>query len=255
MPLRHVTGIVIQSLNYGESDRIVTFFTLELGKTKGIAKGARRSRRRFSNCLDLFCHVRIHFFEKEDRSLGRVEQCDVVEFFPALGEDILRMSYGSYWVELVDALVGEREANSGVFELLRLFLSRLNEEEPREEMLRIFEIRLLSLLGYRPNLLSCIRCRRSFDRQERFYFLPAGGGICCERCCETKDRSFALTAGTIRLLEKSIETDLTKIRRLRFSPRSLMESREILPRFVQHHLTRELKSLRMLESLKPGVSP
>ncbi len=223
---------------------------------KGIAKGARRSRRRFSNSLDLFCHVRILFFEKEETSLARIDQCDGVEFFPSLSQDLAKMSYGSYFVELVDAMVGEREAHNGVFDLLRIFLSGLNRTEPREEMLRIFEIRLLSLQGYRPNLDSCTRCQRPLDQVERISFVPARGGILCEKCASfAKEKSFDLALGTVRLLEKSIETDLSKIHRLRFSSRSLSESREILPRFIQHHLNRELKSLRFLESIKVGVSP
>lgn len=250
MPLKRATGIVIQSLNYGESDRIVTFFTLEYGKIKGIAKGARRSKRRFSNSLDLFCHVKVHLFEKEDRSLTRVDQCDVVEFFPAFNHDVVKMSYGSYFVELVEAMVGEREAHAGVFELLREFLSTVNTTEPREEMLRIFEIRLLSLLGYRPNLNSCTQCGKPLGQLKGIYFVPTRGGIFCEKCCSTDKSFLAITLGTVRVLEKSIEADLSKIHRVRFSSRSLIESREVLPRFVQNHLNRELKSLRFLESIK-----
>jgi DNA repair protein RecO (recombination protein O) len=255
MPLKGATGIVIQSLDFGESDRIVTFFTLEYGKVKGIAKGARRSRRRFSNSLDLFSHVRIQFFEKEDRSLTRIDQCDVVEFFPGFSQDIAKMSYGSYFVELVDAMVGEREANKRVFDLLRVFLSTVNNTHLREEVLRIFEIRLLSLLGYRPHLNSCTHCGKPLDQLEGIYFVPARGGIFCEKCCPTNASFFALAMGTVRILEKAAETNLSKIHRVRFSPKALAESREILPRFIQHHLSRELKSLRFLESIKLGVAP
>lgn len=255
MPLKRATGFVIQSSDYGESDRIVTFFTLEYGKMKGIAKGARRSRRRFGNSLDLFCHVRILFFEKEDRPLTRIDQCDVVDFFPALGQDVVKMSYGSYFAELVDGMVGEREIHKEVFDLLEVCLSMVNRLEPREEMLRIFEIRLLCLLGYRPNLNSCTHCKNPVDRLERIYFVLARGGIFCGTCCPTNERFFPLAMGTVRLLEKSADTELSKIHRLRFSRGSLTESREILPRFIQCHLQRELKSLRFLESIKPGVSP
>jgi DNA repair protein RecO (recombination protein O) len=253
MPLKRATGIVIRSFDYGESDRIVTFFTLEHGKIKGIAKGARRSRRRFSNSLDLFCHVRIHFFEKEDRSLTRIDQCDVIEFYPGLSRDIVKMGYCSYFVELVDAMVGEGQAHQGLFDLLRAFLSIVDRMEPKEEMLRIFEIRLLSLLGYRPNLNSCTRCRKGLDQLEGIYFVPARGGIFCEKCCPTGADFLTLTMGTARVLEKLAGTDLSKIHRVRFSPRSLTESREILPRFIQHYLNRELKSLRFLESVRQGV--
>ncbi len=164
------------------------------------------------------------------------------------------MGYGSYFIELVDGMTGEREAHQGVFDLLRVFLSTINSMEPREEMLRIFEIRLLSLLGYRPNLVSCTRCGRPFDRLGKIYFVPDRGGIFCDRCCPTNVSFHGLSMGTIKVLEKSVETDLSKIHRLRFSHSSLTESREILPRFIQHHLNRELRSLQFLESVKPVVS-
>jgi DNA repair protein RecO (recombination protein O) len=254
MALRNATGIVIQSLDFGESDKIVTFFTLEEGKLKGIAKGARRSRKRFSNCLDLFCHVRIQFFEKEDRSLTRIDQCDGVDFFPALSEDIVKMSYGSYFVELVDALVGERQVNRGAFELLRSFLSTLANQAPREEMLRVFEIRLLSLVGYRPHLDGCVNCLKSVEEMEGVYFDPARGGILCKRCTNPKERVFSVSKGTVKLLVKSSDTELDKIQRLRFTPSALRESRDMLPDFIQYHVGRPLKSLRFLESMKVGVS-
>ena len=256
MPARQATAIVIGSFDYGESDRIVTFFTLENGKVKGIAKGARRSWRRFSNCLDLFCHVRIHFFEKEHRSLARIDQCDPLELFPALSQDVAKMSYGSYFAELVDAMVGEGEPSRELFDLLRIFLSVLNRQEPREEMLRIFEMRLLSTLGYRPYLNACVRCQRPVDRVEKIFFAPATGGILCETCCAPKDELFPIAIGTIKLLERSAQTDLAKVDRLRFSARSLTESRDILPHFLQRHLGRPLKSVRFLEMAKlgpPGV--
>jgi hypothetical protein len=61
--------------------------------------------------------------------------------------------------------------------------------------------------------------------------------------------------GTLRLLEMSADTELSKVRRLKFSTRSREESREILPRFIQYHLHRELKSLRFLEDIRTGVAP
>jgi DNA repair protein RecO (recombination protein O) len=255
MPLKNATAIVIQALEYGESDKIVTFFTLEAGKLKGIAKGARRSRKRFSNCLDLFCHVQIQFFEKEDRALTRVDQCDGIEFFPALSDDILKTSYACYFVELVDALLGEGEVNRGVFELLRSFLSTLNAEAPKEEMARIFEVRLLSLVGYRPHLDGCVNCLKSVDEMEQIFFVPARGGILCNRCCRAEDRAFPVSRGTVKLLAKSADTELGKIHRLRFSPGAVRESRDILASFIQYHLSKPLKSLRFLESVKAGVSP
>src|SRR4030065_1867561 len=125
MPLFTTNAIVIRSTNYGESDKIVTFFTRDFGKLKGIAKGARRSRKRFQNALGLFSYLRLIFFDKEGMGLGRGEGCDMLHSFPKIREDLKKILYGNYYLELANEMAGEREGNREVFELLLSFLSDL----------------------------------------------------------------------------------------------------------------------------------
>ena len=82
MPLYTTHAIVIRSLNYGESDKIITFFTRDYGKLKAIAKGARRSRKRFQNALGLFSHIRLNFFDKEGMGLVRADSSRHPSLFP-----------------------------------------------------------------------------------------------------------------------------------------------------------------------------
>ena len=150
MPLFTTKAIVTRSLHYGESDKIVTFFTEDFGKMKGIAKGARRSKRRFQNALDLFSCLRLIFFDKEGMGLVRVDGCDIQHSFPKIREHLKKIYYGDYFLELVNEMTGEREAHPEVFHLLFSFLTDLEEGEPQEDCLRMFEIRLLSVLGLSP---------------------------------------------------------------------------------------------------------
>src|SRR5512134_3647864 len=136
MPLYTTNAIVIHSFHYGESDKIVTFFTKDFGKIKGIAKGARRSRRRFQNALDLFSHLRLIFFDREGIGLVRAEGCDILSPFSHIREDLRKILYGNYFLELLNEMTGEREAHREAFELLLIFLSTLNESKPEEEQLR-----------------------------------------------------------------------------------------------------------------------
>jgi len=115
MPLFTTNAIVIRSLNYSESDKIVTFFTKDFGKLKGIAKGARRSRKRFQNALGLFSHLRLIFFDKEGLGLVRAESCDILNSFPNIKEDLKKILYGNYYLELVNEMAGEREGNQEAF--------------------------------------------------------------------------------------------------------------------------------------------
>jgi DNA repair protein RecO (recombination protein O) len=252
MPAFTTDSIVIRSLNYGESDKIVTFFTRDFGKIKGIAKGARRSKKRFQNALDLFSHGRLLFFDKEGGGLARVEGCDIHHSFPKIREHLTKIFYGDYFLELVNEMAGEREPNQAAFELLFLFLSDLEAGEPQEERLRMFEIRMLSLFGYRPNMKRCDLCKRDWEdlkEARSAYFSLEKGSLLCDRCSKTWNNLVPLSLGTARLIEKISQIELPKMDRLRFTPRALSESRELLPRFITYQLGKELKSLKALKTL------
>jgi DNA repair protein RecO (recombination protein O) len=249
MPLYTTNAIVLQSHHYGESDKIVTFFTKDFGKIKGIAKGARRSKKRFQNALDLFSHLRLIFFDREGMGLVRADNCDILHTFPRIREDLKKIFYGNYYLELVKEMAGERETNVGAFELLLSFLSTLETIEPQEEALRMFEIRMLSLFGYRPNMRRCSLCKRDWsDLMEisSIFFSLELGAIICEQCSKALNNLIPLSLGTARLIERTSQMELEKIHRLKFTSQALSESRELLPKFITYQLGKEFKSLKMI---------
>jgi DNA repair protein RecO (recombination protein O) len=252
MPFFTTNAIVIRSLHYGESDKILSFFTRDFGKIKGIAKGARRSRKRFQNALDLFSHLRLTFFDREGMGLVRVESCDILGSFPKIKGHLEKIFYGNYFLELVNEMAGEREANLEAFDLLLSFLSILEEMEPQEDWLRMFEIRMLSLFGYRPNMRRCNLCKKNWEdlKETRMVFFSVEkGGLVCESCSKTLNHLIPLSLGTSRLIERISQMELPKIHRLRFTSQALLESRELLPKFITYQLGKELRSLKALRTL------
>jgi DNA repair protein RecO (recombination protein O) len=243
------SAIVIKTLDYGESDRILTFYTSDFGKIKGIAKGARRSRRRFSNALELFTLNRLIFFDKRESGLVRIEGCDIVNSFPAIREDVRKVAYGCYLVELVDEMTPEREAHPDLFNMLGAFLSILSEGEAEAQILRVFEIRLLSLLGYQPELHSCLRCKGRIEHGGTPHFSVKKGGLLCEGCSRGDSDLIPVSLGTAKILQAAMEMDLSKIHRLKFSRQALSESEGVLSTFVKHYINKDLKSKKFLESL------
>ncbi len=244
---------MIRSLNYGESDKILTFFSENFGKIRGIAKGARRSRKRFQNALGLFSHIRLIFFDREGVGLVRAESGDILHTFPKIRENLTKIYYGNYFLELVNEMAGEREANPEAFHLLLSFLLKLEEEEPEEQRLRMFEIRMLSLFGYQPSLKRCDVCRRDWEelrKSPRVFFSVEKGAMVCEGCSKILNRLLPLSLGTARLIEQISQVDLSKIDRLKFTPQALAETRELLPKFITYQLGKELKSLKVLKALK-----
>lgn len=252
MPLFTTNAIVIRSLHYGESDKIVTFFTKDFGKIKGIAKGARRSRKRFQNALGLFSHLRLIFFDREGMGLVRAEGCDILHTFPQIREDLKKIFYGNYYLELINEMAGERERNPEAFDLLLSFLLTLEEIDPQEEQLRMFEIRMLSLFGYRPNMRRCGLCKRDWDNSTEIasvFFSLEMGTLVCESCSNTLNNLIPLSLGTARLIERISQMELEKIHRFKFTFQALLESRELLPKFITYQLGKELKSLKALRTI------
>ena len=253
MPLFTTHAIVTRTLNYGESDKILTFFTRDFGKLKGIAKGARRSKKRFQNVLGLFSHLRLIFFDREGMGLVRAESGDLLNAFPNIREDLKKIYYGSYYLELAHEMTGEREEKPEAFDILLSFLVDLDAADTEEERLRMFEIRMLSLFGYRPHLIRCGLCRRGWEEMREapsVFFSLEKGTLVCGRCSRNGERLIPLSVGTARLIDQVSQMELAKLHRLKFTPQALSESREILPRFITHQLGKELKSLKVLREIK-----
>ncbi|MCX8118860.1 MAG: DNA repair protein RecO [Desulfobacterota bacterium] len=252
MPLHTTQAIVIRSFNYGESDKILTFFTRDFGKLKGIAKGARRSKKRFQNALGLFSHLRLIFFDREGMGLVRVESGDLLHAFPNLREDLKRIYFGNYYLELINEMAGEREVHPEAFDHVLSFLTQLDREPPREDQLRIFEIRMLALFGYRPHLSRCGSCKRGWEElrnEANTFFSLEQGTLLCGQCSKRGEALLPLSLGTARLIDLIAQSDLDHLNRIRFTAQALAESRGLLPRFISHHIGKELKSLKALQDL------
>ncbi len=243
-------AILLRSIDYGESDRIVTFFSADFGKIRGIAKGARRSRKRFVNALENFSCGQLMFSRRSREGLALIEACDVRNHFPGIREDIEKTLTASYFIELVDAFTLEGKQSEELFRLLYAFLDFLNVRSASEGIVRIFELRLLKLLGYDPVLDRCMGCKTLLAEMDRIFFDPVEGGIRCRKCGLRGRDVYSMMPGTVKLLVlgKNIETG--RLHQLVFSETALQESRNALNAFIQHILGKEMKSLNVLNEIK-----
>ncbi|MFH2012546.1 MAG: DNA repair protein RecO [Pseudomonadota bacterium] len=249
MPLFRTDAIVIRSMDFSESDKIVTFFTRDFGKLRGIAKGAKKSKKRFGNTLELFSHISLFFFQKENLELARINNCSIIRSHMEIYKDIEKMAYGSYFIELVNELVGEREKNSEIFNLLVDSLSLINDHKLGEEIARIFEIRILSLVGYQPQLDECLKCGHRLSNGEIFWFSPVKGGVVCSKCTSGQVNLSPISPGTLKILLLARDMDFKKIQRLIFSRQALIESKEAITNFVQHQMGKEPNSIKFLKKI------
>ncbi len=249
MPLQQTAAIILNHRDFGESDKIITFFTYSLGKINGIAKGAKKSRKRFANQLELFSLVRPIFWEKQHSSLTRIEQCDLVQTFASIRNVPERFAYAAYFCELVDAWIKERDPHDKLFHLLLWALRNIDQGVSLAQLSVLFLVRLLSTVGYAPNFAICIKCNLWKNGQVCYSFDHEKGGIVCSDCASNPPLKNRLSPGTVKLLLLAQKTPLAKLSRLHFSAQPLAESKHILETFAHNLLGREIKSYRFLSTV------
>jgi len=248
--LHRTSSFVLRFIDYGESDRIVTFYTDRSGKLKGIAKGARKSKRRFLNAIEPFCHSTVLYSRRTKEGLALIENCDVINHYPAIREDLERTMVASCFIELIDQFTIEGRRVPGLFKLLGDFLGLIEGGNGIEETLRFFELRLLKVTGYEPALERCVKCGTPLDTIKFPFFCPADGGIKCSDCERDRFDSLPVSAGTLKMLSMAIKMDTDRIHRLVLSKRAMRESGDILRLFIRHILGREPKSLQVFNQIK-----
>jgi DNA repair protein RecO (recombination protein O) len=244
------TGFVLRTLSYGESDLIVTFLSSEFGKLKGIAKGAKRSKKRFANVFEPFSLTNIIFTRKSRDVLAFIDACEIIDHYDAIRLDLEKTLIASYFIDLADHFSPEGKKNEKVFELLQTFLVLLGSQKASDALVRFFEIRLLKLAGFEPTLDHCVMCRTPVTNGSAYYFHAQEGGIKCAQCAKPERYDQSVSAGTVRTLLLGKDMDIDKIKLIALSDSLARESRSILVGFISHILSREVKSLRVLEQVR-----
>jgi DNA repair protein RecO (recombination protein O) len=245
MTIRQDEAIILRTRDYRESDRLITFFSRSQGQLTGIAKGARRSKKRFVHTLEPLSHVLITYADRLSTGLVRIDASELKNGFIELRNQVARLGYASLCCETVLEISPERQANTPVFTLLHQFLTQLERGGEPENFSFLFLLRMLSLSGYAPNLQSCLRCGRDSTSGQGWYFSISQGGLLCETHRQG-GKVYRISPGTVMMLRQAQQLPLAKVWRLRFHRQSRDECRFLLLDLVRHHLEKDLKSLRLL---------
>lgn len=245
MAIRRAEAIILRGRDYGESDRLITFFTRKQGQLTGIAKGARRSKKRFVHTLEPLSHVVITYADRSTSGLVRIDASELKNAHTVLRNDIARLGYASLSCEMVLEISPERQANPPLYTLLSQYLEQLEHEAAPENSSLLFQIRMLGLSGYAPSLQGCVRCGQKLAAEEHWFFSILQGGLFCPAHQQGRDL-YPVSLGTVMLLRQAQQLPLARIWRLRFHHQSREECRFLLLDLIRHHLEKDLKSLKLL---------
>lgn len=241
MKLYKVDAVVLRSIECGNGDKLLVLFSREQGKIKVMAHGVTKLTSRKRGSVQLFTYTR--FLIHRGRELDSVSQCEGIEMFSYLRNNLEQISYASYLAELVEALIPEGEQNESLF-LLLLETLRLMEEGETEILTRSFEIKAAGLMGYRPVLGECVLCGGALAGS--LYFSAKTGGLLCEECRDTDPWALACSRGMAETLKVLSNWPPDRLRQLKISTADRKQIKILLYDFLKYHLEKELKSASFL---------
>ncbi|GAE24714.1 DNA recombination and repair protein RecO [Halalkalibacter wakoensis JCM 9140] len=243
--IQKVEGIVIRTTDYGESNKIVTLFTRELGKVGVMARGAKKPKNRLAAASQLFIYGTFVF--QQSKGLGTLNQADIMDSFREVRGDLFRASYATYIVELTDKLTEERNRNPYHFELLHQTIHYLNEGIDPDVLLRIYEMKMLAVAGIKPELDQCVSCQ-STEVPAKFSIRHAG--FLCKRCASKDERAFILSDHSARLLRLFFYIDLHRLGQISLKKETKDELKQIISAYYEEYSGVMLKSKRFLEQME-----
>jgi len=258
----HGEAVLLRSVDFGESDRIVHFLTRDRGRLTAIAKGARRSKRRFPGTLDVFNRLQIEGKLKPRASMAFLEQAKLVDPFLGIRSDPARYALASFLVEMLDRMSPEGLSGG---EAERLFdfavesLALIAEVRPDATLRVLLELRALDALGLRPEFGRCVRCGRApgreVDAKHRVSFFVPDGGIVCTACGLRLEGLVPTQLGTLRILEAAMAAEAASLAEVRLDAQALSEAERVVFRFQRFHVGVELRSGRFLGEILPAQNP
>jgi DNA repair protein RecO (recombination protein O) len=218
MALSKAEGLVLGGIKFGETSKIITLYTKELGKLTLMVKGARNPHRRLASTLQFLSHIGIVIYLKEGRGLQFLSQAHLINPFWEIKGDLDRFCAASAGAEFISRLQIGQESHPDLFALLMEFLGMLESINHRglKPLLISFLLQASQLLGYGLSLSRCIHCKRKIlDGEEGdLLFSPEGGGVVCRKCARGNGYYLKPSMDLVKTLRalssglgKAIETD------------------------------------------------
>jgi DNA repair protein RecO (recombination protein O) len=240
-------AIIMRVKDFGESDLLVTFFTPHKGQIKGVAKGARRSRKRFVNALDICSLVNLEFDLKKEGRLRLVHSGKLIRAFPVLRTDFGALSKASFMIEMTEVLFPVGVADPKAFELLKQGFEAMAEGRSVDLIALLFEARAMALGGYGINLEQCAVCGRSYKGEGPAVFNRERGTISCLKCHQPSALSPRMRPESVKALKTMQNQPMNQSQVMTLREETLLEIKSVLKLHREYRLERKLKTAKYVE--------
>ncbi len=250
--LYRIEAIVMHRTDVGEADRLLTVLSRERGKLRLNAKGARKVGSRKSGHVELFVRSSM-LIAKGRGDIDIVSQVETIDAYRGLREDLTRSTYAHYAVELVDAFAEEGSEQPELFDLLAGALKRIETTDNLPLTARYFELQLLTLAGFQPQVFFCAVKGEPLQEiaPDEFYgWSPSSGGVLCPDHARDRSDASRLSLNALKVLRHALRTDYGSFTALTLREGVLSEVEQAMLRYLQHVLERKVKSVEFLNLLR-----
>ena len=238
-------ALVLRTYPFHEADLLVTLFTRAEGKVRGVAKSAKRSKRRFGGALEPLTHVVAHWQEKEGQELARLDSFDIIASPLTVQVSYQRLLALEYVAEIIDQLLPDREPNDSIFRLALSIVGQLHSDAVWMP-LTYFDLWIVRLIGLLPDLSECVKCGAALNGS-RAYFHPLADGLMCAR-----DKRLASTEISSESRALATEIFRSPVETFVGNPwprQRAADLRKFLSQRIERHIEKKLITAAMLNRL------
>ena len=238
------TGIVIAENSLGDSDKILTILTPNIGKITCTAKGAKRPKSTLLAGSQLLCFG--EYMLRKSNEMYSIQSCETIEVFYDIRTDLDKLNYASTIVKIITDVTTENQNN---YHILKLFLNTLyiisESDKNLDFIMSVFRIRLLKILGYAPNVEKCSGCGKRDEPLTEFSI--SGDGFKCANCSKLDKSCIKLSEGSRYAIIYSLKADPKKLFSFNISEPALKEFELISRLYFNEKLEKEYKIVNLLK--------
>lgn len=245
--MRIVTsGIVLKTVKLSDSDVLITIFSDKHGKITAVARGARNPKSRLNSSAQLFVYA--EFSLSMGSKWNYVNSVEVYESFYSIREDLLQLTYASYFMELTSFVLPEDTANLKLFSILKNILECLKANKCSGKLLKIiYELKSLDVLGYRPETTYCIECGA---KENLHHISIEEGGLLCNNCAVNMNKGLKIGKKLPRLMTLLLNEDTMKLCQIEINDFYIEKMDILLNNYIKHHVgIKRFKSIEFLNTL------
>ncbi len=242
-------AIVLRTWPFREADLLVTLFTRQQGKVRGVAKSAMKSRKRFGGALEPMTHVRAHYAEKPRQELVRLDSFEIITSPLAEPVDYARATGLAFLAEVLDELLPDHDPHDAVFRLTLTTLEHLRTDSLWLPV-TYFSLWITRLMGWLPELTRCVECGDSLAGSQSIgaYFHQTRDGLFC--AAHRRPSATQLSADSLLLADTMLRQPLGALAGAALTRNQTADLRRFLVQSLERHMERKLTTAAVLRKLK-----